>query len=501
MIMTKGSKFIASVFLLGVVLFVEQAHAEVELAAVFGDGMVLQRELPVPIWGMAAPGEEVTVTFAGQSVSGRADAKGQWMVKLAPLDTSSENRTLTVEATNNVSLKNVLVGEVWLCSGQSNMAGTFVEAKGRRIDPKDFEVDYSRFRFNGFNKGWDTVSERSQNRISMVAYYFGRELVREVDVPIGLITRYNSGTPIQAWMPEDAADEIRARLEIPENWRDPENKKQRQPGVQFAEKIEPVIPYAVRGVIWYQGERNAKSETACEYDELLAFHIKTWRDLWSERAELPERLFPFYYVQVPTQTSPVTGEWPWLRDRMRRALNITENTGMAIVYDHGPDLHPANKEPFGRRLALLALANEYGREDLVFSGPLLNEVAVEGVKAVLTFDHVGGGLVSSSGDKQLQFFELAGKDGKYAPAEARIEGETVVVQSEAVSEPVYVRYLFRKVEPGPEVSLLNAEGLPASSFMTDDFIPKRTGGLRPADIRRIEREKNQEAGNDGANPE
>ena len=487
--MNNPLKLIPTIVLIVAVAGSGQTHGDIKLPAIFSDDMILQREMPVPVWGTANPGEIVTVSFAGQSVSGKADAEGQWLLKLDPLETSREKQTLTIKGANEISLKNVLVGEVWLCSGQSNMAGTFTESKGRRINPRDFETDYSRFRFNGHNKGWDTVSHKSQNKLSMVAYYFGKDLYRELDVPVGLITRYNSGTPIQAWMPKEAAEQIRTKLKIPGNWRDPQDKEPRSPGFQFDEKIAPIVPFAFRGVIWYQGERNAKSETAFEYDQLLAFHIKTWRDLWAKHAKLDPRSFPFYYIQVPTQESPTTGEWPWLRDRMRRALDLTENTGMAVCYDHGPSLHPKNKEPFGQRLALLALANEYERKDIVPSGPLLHQVTIEGNKATLSFHHVGGGLVSKSGDKTLKFFELAGADGKYAPADAHIEGDTVAVQSKAIPKPLYVRYLFRKPKPNPDVSLLNAEGLPASSFMTDNFIPKRNGGLKPAEARRLEREK------------
>ncbi|NQT87773.1 9-O-acetylesterase, partial [bacterium] len=228
-------------------------------------------------------------------------------------------------------------------------------------------------------------------------------------------------------------------------------------------------------VIWYQGERNAKALTGWEYRHLLPFHIETWRELWADRAGLKPRKFPFYYVQAPTQESPVDGEWPWLRDGMRRALDLTENTGMAVFYDYGPSLHPGNKQPAGERLALWALAKDYGRKDLVHCGPLLDTVTIDGGKAVLTFKHVGGGLKSKSGGKSLEFFEIAGKDGKYVAADAVIEGDTVVVQSKQAPAPVYVRYLFRKPEPDPEVSLINAEGLPASSFITDDFKPPRDG--------------------------
>ena len=465
-------------------------RAEVGLPQIFSNGMILQREMPVPIWGTADPGEKIVVSFAGQIVSDQANTNGNWLIKLAPLEASNEARTLSIKATNQIVLKNILVGEVWLCSGQSNMAGTFVAQKGRRIHPDDFKTDYSRFRFNGHNKGWDTISEKTQNRLSMVAYYFGKDIYRNLNVPVGLITRYNSGTPIQAWMPRKAAEEIRETLKIPKNWRDPQDKPPRFPGAQFDEKIAPIIPYALRGAIWYQGERNAKSETAFEYDKLLAFHIKTWRDLWGKRADLKPRLFPFYYIQIPTQVSPVTAEWPWLRDRMRRALDITENTGMAICYDEGPSLHPENKEPFGKRLALHALANDYGNKSLVPSGPLLDEVKIKGDEAILSFHHIGGGLVSKSGDEELNYFEISGKDGEYVPAEARIDGDTVTVRSEPIPNPVYVRYLFRKSEPSPEVSLLNKEGLPASSFITDDFPPKRTGGFKPTELPWIERAKN-----------
>jgi sialate O-acetylesterase len=478
---------VSRVIFLGYVLTVSSiACAEVRVPPIFGNGMVLQRNLPVPVWGTAESGEQVSVSFAGQELRTTTDDEGHWMVTLAPLKTSSSGQTMAVRASNTLTFQRVLVGEVWLCCGQSNMAGTFTARKNRRIDPEVFDMDLSRFRFNG-NKGWDTVSEKSQNRLSMVAFYFGYELYKELDIPIGLITRYNSGTPIQAWMPKDASEEIRKQLNIEENWRDPEDKKQRQPGAQYEAKIAPIVPVAFRGAIWYQGERNAKSETGCEYDELLAFHIKTWRERWAHRAGLEVREFPFYYVQVPTQESPVTAEWPWLRDRMRRALDKIENTGMAICYDYGPFLHPENKQPFGRRLALWALANDYGRTDLVHCGPLLDEVHISGSKAILSFRHTGGGLRNKTGEKYLKFFELAGANGEYAPADAWIEGDRVVVQSKEIATPVHVRYLFRKSAPSPEVSLINAEGLPASSFMTDNLVPARTGGLRPAELRQAAR--------------
>jgi len=453
----------------GGVVLASSAVAEIQMPVVFGNDMVLQRDLSVPVWGTAAPGERVTVSFAGQTQSATADEEGRWMVRLDPLATSATGQTMTVAGSNTITCQRVLVGEVWLCSGQSNMAGRFVAAKGRGIDPKVFETDTSRFRFLPPNGGWCALSEKTQNQLSCVAFYFGIELYRKLNVPIGLIQRYNSGTPIQAWMPTDAAKVIRGKLGIPAGWND--DKGNRRPGVQFDDKIDPIIPVAFRGTIWYQGERNAKTETAWEYDRLLAFHIETWRNLWASRSGLPLRTFPFYYVQVPTQAP--TGEWPWLRDRMRRALKLTENTGMAVFYDYGPSLHPENKQPAGERLALWALARDYGREKLVHCGPLLDKVRIDGSRAILTFTHIGGGLRSKSGGPELKFFEIAGQDGAYVPANARIDGDTVVVSSRNVPAPVYVRYLFRKATPDPDVSLMNIEGLPASSFMTDDLKPPR----------------------------
>lgn len=454
------------------------AFAEVRMPPVFGRGMVLQRELPVPVWGTATPDEKVTVSFAGQKLTATAGKDGKWMVKLAPLKASKKGQTLTVKGTNTLTFEDVLVGEVWLASGQSNMAGRFVKAKGRRIDPEVFKQDLSGLRFT--TKAWYTLNEKTQSFVSCVAFYFAIELYKKLDVPVGLIQRYNSGTPIQAWMPKDAAEAIRKQLGIPDGWNDVADN--RNPGVQYDDKIDDIVPMAFRGVIWYQGERNAKTRTGYEYDKLLALHIETWRELWAKRAGLELRKFPFYYVQVPTQMAD--GEWPWLRDRMRRALDITENTGMAVFYDYGPSLHPPNKQPSGYRLSLWALAKDYGHKDLVHSGPLLDKVRLDGGKAVLTFTHVGGGLRSRSGGRELEFFEIAGEDGKYTPATATIEGDTVVVGSDKIAKPVYVRYLFRKPKPDPEVSLVNAEGLPASSFITDNLKPDRSAPLEQPRPRR-----------------
>lgn len=457
--------------------------AEVSLSKMFSSKMVLQRELPVAIWGSADPGESVSVAFAGQEKSTTAAEDGSWRVILDPLTTNNQGQSLRVSGTaNELNLKDVLVGEVWLCAGQSNMAGRFGE-KGGSIPQEAFDHGLRKIRFHD-RKSWDTVDKRSQRRLSRVAFFFGYELHKELNVPIGLIPRHNGGTPVQAWMSETDAEAIRKELGIEPDWREEAKKKQRKPGYQYRDKIEHVIPFTFRGAIWYQGERNAKAQTSWEYDRLLAHHIGSWRKDWGERAGLPTRKFPFYYVQIPTDLHIRNYEFPWVRDRQRRALEITENTGMAIFWEEGPGLHPKDKSLAGKRLALLALAHDYGQSDLVYSGPLLDEVTFKGNKATFNFAHVGGGLKERNGASELQYFELAGADLVYHPAEAKIVGDTVVAWSGAVSEPKYARYLFNankavtESEEGGDLdegsgqfSLMNAEGIPAAAFITDNEKP------------------------------
>lgn len=449
-------------------------RAEVVLPSIFSNNMVLQRELSVPIWGTADADEEVTVTFAGQIKRTRANTDGVWMVRLDPLETSRTGKTLIVEGKNHIEFSDVLVGEVWLCSGQSNMADSFNSSKNRFIEAEYFDKGLTLMRVST-RQGWTGIDERTQRTISRVGFYFGEKLYRELDVPVGLILRYNSGTPIQAWIPEDQCEVVRKRLGIPVGWND--IQENRNPGVQFADKIEPIVPFCFRGVIWYQGERNAKAQTGYEYRQLLPFMIENWRQLFTSSSisldgAAQYRRFPFYYVQVPTQDA--TGEWPWLRDSMRRVLEMTENTGMAVFYDHGPSLHPDNKKVAGERLALWALAKDYGRADLPYSGPLLRSIEYRGNTAELSFDHVAQGLRNATGSPlSLDFFEIAGSNGNYVPATAKIHGDQVHVSSPLITNPKYVRYLFRKSDPNPAISLMNSAGLPASSFITDNFKPHR----------------------------
>ncbi|MDD7984623.1 sialate O-acetylesterase [Lentisphaera marina] len=474
------------------------ATADVQMSKMFGKGMVLQRELPVPVWGKADPGEQVIVSFADQEKSTVTGENGKWQVVLDPLQTSKEGQTLTVKGKNELSFNNVLVGEVWLCAGQSNMAGRFG-------DKSPFPAKYdkktiSEIRFNGKgNKGWDTIDQKSAKSLSRVAFYFGINLYEELNVPIGLITRHNGGTPMQAWMNPEDAEVARKALNIPEGWRE-EAKKQRKAGYQYNDKLKEVIPYAIRGAVWYQGERNAKSNTALEYDQLTVHFLDSWRKDWGERAGIETRKFPFYYVQIPTDIHLRNYEFPWVRDRQRRALEITENTGMAIFWEQGPGLHPADKKLAGDRLAGIALAKNYPdtklksgelAKDLVYSGPLLDKVTYSTNTARLSFKYVGSGLKERNGETELKYFELAGEDVKYHKAKAVINGDEVVVTCEAVNNPKYVRYLFNANPPvqeskegaaedkgGSNFSLMNKDGIPASAFITDNEIPGPRSNIR-----------------------
>ena len=420
--------------------------AEPVPAPVFGNGMVLQRGMAVPVWGKAEPGEEVTVTFAGQRVSGKADGKGVWRVKLAALKASGEPAQMKIGPT---TLTDVVVGEVWLCSGQSNMAWTLGKDAKAKTELPQAKDDL--LRFSGNSGGWVKVTPETAGRCSGVAYYFGKELRKHVKTPIGLLVRAVGGTPIESWTPPATNEASRKRFKLPEGWSGGERN--------WRANIVPVVGYAVRGAIWYQGERNAKNGLAWEYRYLLPAMIQAWRDAWGQGD------FPFYWVQVPTQGGG--GEvdpWSVLRDSMRRVIDQTTNGGMAVFHDHGPSLHPPNKGPAGVRLSLWARAKVYGEADLVHSGPLLRGMKIDAGKAVLTFDHVGGGLVSKTGPA-LAHFEIAGKDGRYVPADAKIVGQTVVVRSDQVAQPAEVRYLYGK-RPPDKISLFNKEGLPASPFLT-----------------------------------
>ena len=512
-----GSRCARAATTLLLVLLGSAVHlsAAIALPQIFGDRMVLQRDKPAPVWGTAAAGANVVVEFAGQTKTVTTAADGSWRVVLDPLAASAEPRELIVDtkpaAPARVVIADVLVGEVWLCSGQSNMFWPVGRVSNARsnwpgVQDGEAEVDAARWpsiRLNCADDhelgpgGWQVCSPASVRGFSATAYFFGRELHRQLGVPVGLINRSIGGTSVQAWTPkrelealpfvqqnarllETSQDRIQQWNRAFADFRKAVNagttprpirpaalpdeievaRKLQNHGELHQRHIAPLVPFAIRGFTWYQGESNASPRAlAAAYGEMLGLLIAGWRGLWGD-ANLP-----FYFVQLPIFNKPAAGEhWHIVRESMRRLHQTTPHTGMAVTYDFcdPTNLHPPEKQEVGRRLALWALARSYGKS-VAFSGPLLREVRYQDRKAVLVFDHADG--LQSRDGARLRGFELAADDGRFFPASAEIEGATVLVQAEPVASPRHARFFFGGLEPP---NLVNGARLPASPFTTTE---------------------------------
>ena len=484
--------------------------AELKLASVFTDHAVLQRDVEVPVWGWADAGTEVTVTFAGQHKTVTADASGKWMVKLDALPASTESRTLTVTATaskTTLVLKDILVGEVWLGSGQSNMALMVRSANDYEGEQKTAQLPGIRMykeesssaktpQNNGKGQ-WLVCTPDTVGGFSAVLFFFGREIHKTLGVPVGLINSSVGGTPIDAWTAseaqqaskelapllaaratakpsEDTAKQYeralahwqqaakKARAEhqtVPRKPRDPAATLARKADVGglFNGKIAPLIPYAIRGAIWYQGEANSMPEKAPYYQYQLPLLITDWRARWGYD-------FPFAWAQLPNFRAEGR-DWPTVREAMLKTL-VLPKTGMGINIDIGEEanIHPKNKQEAGRRLSLWALGTVYGQKVPATSGPLPAGHEIRDGEVVLRFTHTDGGLIAKGGE--LKGFVMAGADKTWKPAQARIEGDKVIVFSPDIKQPVAVRYAW---ENFPTCNLYNGAGLPASPFRTDDW--------------------------------
>lgn len=502
--------------LIGGWLFTNHALADVKLPALFSDHMVLQRDATVPVWGWADPGEAVTVSVAGQTKTTTADADGKWMVKLEKLS-AREPVNLTVKGKNTISVADVLIGEVWLASGQSNMqlqvnevTNAWTEKAAAKFPQiRMFTVARKTAITPQTNCGgeWVVCSPETVGKFSAAAYFFGRELHQTQKTPVGLINASWGGTPIEAWtaMPvqedrkeyaanlkswQDKAnvpyDEAKAQAQYEKQmtvWKNisEKNKAAGKPQPQqpkppvaprlqsnypanlFNGMIAPLIPYAIRGGIWYQGENNAHGEAAKLYAVQLPLMIQDWRQRWNEGN------FPFAWVQLPnfhkrTDDPAAPADWAVMRESMLHSLSVP-NSGMAVGIDVGDanNIHPKDKQTIGRRLALWARAEVYG-ENIPFSGPTLASSKISDGEVTLTFDHADGGLSAKSGE--LKGFVIAGADQKWVWAKARITGNQVIVSSPEVKMPVAVRYAWAN---NPDCNLYNGAGLPASPFRTDNW--------------------------------
>ena len=474
------------------------AQADVSLARIFANGMVLQQGMKVPVWGSGTEGEEVTVAFQGQRLTTKVK-DGKWMVRLNPLKANSTSEALKVDARNRVTIDDVLVGEVWICSGQSNMElalKTSFESKKdieASANPNIRLLTITKRKENepvseiGNRDIWMPCRPDSVTPFSAVAYYFGRSLQKSLDVPVGLIHTSWGGSPAEVWMSHEAlaansdylVNILDAYDKLSDDAKQPKDPKKRaawKPSELYNGMIYPLAPFAVKGAIWYQGESNAGR--AAQYRTLFADMIKNWRQLWGQQefSFLAVQLAPYdpKHTLEQINAAPMESNWAELREAQVHATKVLPKVGIAVITDVGEkdDIHPKHKIPVGERLALAARGISYG-EKIEFSGPMFrsmstkNDKALGVERAIITFDHVGGGLEAHDGD--LKGFAIAGADKKFVWAKAEILPDNkLAVWSPDVKKPVAVRYGWADF---PVVNLWNKDGLPASPFRTDE--PKK----------------------------
>ncbi len=474
------------------IALVNTAFSEVKLPAVLGSGMVLQREIPVPVWGWAEPGEGINVSFAGQMKVAETGGDGRWMVKLDPLKASNQPAKMTVTCRGGkqeIVLEDILVGEVWICSGQSNMEW----ALGNSMKAEEEVAASAHPLIRLFNVpghtvsplpkdqgagNWQPCAPNSSRGFSAVGYFFGRRLKQELGVPVGLIGSNWGGTRIEPWTTLagfESVPELSAIVRQVKGYEVGTRVGGGDPSAIYNSMVHPLTPFAMRGAIWYQGESNG-SEGDSYYQKKHAL-VNGWRKVFRNED------LAFYWVQLANfqrpNRNPAGGDgWAKIREAQTRALDIP-GTGMAVITDIGAanDIHPRNKQDVGWRLAQWALHQTYGMKDLVPAGPFYKSQKIEGGSIRISFHNIGKGLMigKKSGlqpteeikDGKLEHFSITGEDMKWAWAEAVIDGETVVVKSSEVAKPIAVRYAYTM---NPErANLYNREGLPAGPFRTDSW--------------------------------
>lgn len=506
------------ILLFASMIFGTKGFAEVTLPKVLADHMVVQRDSPVHLWGNAAPGEKVSVEFRNNHAEDTADRDGHWSIYLPP-GTAGGPFSLLVQGTNTIRIADVLVGDVWVASGQSNMEfpvgiNPWYKSGVLNVDREIASANEPNLRLFRLDEtysalpqtdvsadAWAPATPASVADFSAVAFFFGRELVQKERVPIGLIEAAVGASPIEAWislgalskdstlMPIfsvwseeaeaqaklDREQELEGRLRLPpseqrESVNPGPEKRSRfiaeaysklyfAPSYLYNAMIAPLTPFPIRGVIWYQGEANAFTPmTAPLYSHMLPMMIADWRSKWDEGD------FPFLYVQLANLELGADSQgWSMVREAQRRSLSVI-NTGMAVTIDVGDpsNIHPRDKQDVGHRLALWARATVYG-EKIEDSGPLFRQANREGDHIVVRFDHAQDGLIARG--PEIKAFEIAGEDGKFVSAVASIKGNCVWVSASSVKDPVYVRYGW---SGNPECNLYNKEGLPASPFSSQE---------------------------------
>jgi sialate O-acetylesterase len=505
-------------------------QAELRLPAIFSDHMVLQQQQTNRIWGWDAPGTKVTVTFAGQTRSGEADAQGKWSVKLDPVPANAKPAVISIKGTTTRELKDVLVGEVWLCSGQSNMG--FTVNRTWDADLEQAMAKYPNIRLievpnvgtqepqDDFKGEWRVCAPDNVGTFSAVGFHFGRVLHELLGVPVGLIDNAWGGSAAEAWVRRDVLEKDPRFAATIARWKEteanftqeafdkqladhkaradawaqarrealkakqpfteaapraPQNPMtgQHRPGNLYAGCLHPIIGYGIKGAIWYQGESNA--QRAHEYASLFPFMIQHWREEWKQGD------FSFYWVQLADykeqKDEPGDSDWAELREAQTQTMAKLPNTGQCVITDLGEanDIHPKNKQDVAERLARWALANDYGIK-IAYRSPQFKELKIDGNKAIVTFDFAETGLRTVDVD-DVKGFALCGEDKKWVWAEATIlpdnkfsprtpRGNQIAVSSPAVAKPIAVRYAWAD---NPVCNVYSAEGLPLTPFRTDDF--------------------------------
>ena len=535
--------------LLGLVLGAATlAQADVKLPAIFSDHMVLQQKQTNRVWGWDAPGTVVKVEFVGQTVSGTADGEGKWSVKLDPVPANAKPQQLSVAGSSVRVIQDVLVGEVWLCSGQSNMG--FTVNRAHDADLEMLTSKYPRIRLisvpqvgtqeiqDDFVGQWEACTPETVGSFSAVGFFYGRLLHEMLDVPVGLIDNAWGGSAAEAWVRRDVLEKDKRFADLMAKWkkteaeftpeafaklqadhktklaawvearkvklkagdmvtgaapRAPQNPMtgQHRPGNLYAGVLHPTIGYGIKGAIWYQGESN--SGRAYEYAYLFPLMIQHWRDEWKQGD------FPFYWVQLadykPEMPEPGDSDWAELREAQTKTMSLLKNTGQAVITDLGEanDIHPLNKRDVAERLARWALVKDYGMK-LPFRSPELKDAKFEGGKALLTIDHAPAGLRTVDVD-EVRGFAICGEDKKWVWAKASIMGGSkhgtnqIEVSSPVVPKPTAVRYGWAD---NPVCNVYSFDGgLPLTPFRTDDFpmISKLNTDKAAAQMREMEARK------------
>jgi sialate O-acetylesterase len=505
----RSSALIGSNFFLGLAAAAGAANAEIKLPHMLSDHAVLQREAPIHIWGMADPGEKITVTFHEQTMAAVADQLGDWSLYLRP-EHAGGPYTLTVTGSNTLTRSDILVGDVWFASGQSNMqlpllgfpgsatllngAEEIAAANHPQIHLLHIPNTASEYEQADEPAEWTLCTPATATTFSAVAYFFGRDVQEKEHVPIGLIDSTWGGTPVSPWisldglsanaslMPEFAARVPMVQMQknvpammaeekredtaalaagqpLPKHPWHP-NPASWEPAALFNGMVAPATDYTIKGVLWYQGETDSSAVRAPLYEDAFTTMISDWRKRWREGQ------FPFLFVQISSFTSTPQEYWGMIRDAQRRSLKLA-GTAMAVSLDKGlaDNVHPPDKQTIGMRLSLAARAIAYG-EQVEFSGPLYREAVPEGSGMRVYFTH-GEGLAAKGG--VLNGFEVAGENLQFHPAMAKIENQTVVVHADAVDQPAYVRYAWPNASL--DANLYNSAGLPASTFTSQEYVP------------------------------